>query len=275
MPWYYYRGGIRKGPIEDPTFRQMAATGELEPTDFVWSPGMKEWARAETVPGLLAPPPPPPQGQPTPEYDFLEVQSVRAIQANRPVPEVAKPRQPQVLPAPQTRRGVTARPRGNSAFAVVSPPGTAKKSPIGWYVEALKKYAVFSGRARRREFFSFSLVNGALGWGLGFAAGKVNSLRFVLWFWALATVLPAFAVSVRRVHDVGKPGWFFFVPLGVALLPLALFRVISKDLAVSLLLPLWMVLWIGVSLYYFWLFFGDSKPGANQFGPNPKGINAA
>jgi len=99
MPWYYYRGGIRKGPIEDPAFRQMAAAGELEPTDFVWSPGMKEWARAETVPGLLVPPPPPPESQPTAAELFLEGHSPRAIQTTKVVPGVAKLRQPQGSPA--------------------------------------------------------------------------------------------------------------------------------------------------------------------------------
>jgi len=57
MPWYYYKNGRRAGPIDDAVFRRMAADGQLEPTDFVWSPGMKEWAQAATVPGLLQPPP--------------------------------------------------------------------------------------------------------------------------------------------------------------------------------------------------------------------------
>jgi len=57
MPWYYYKNGRRAGPIDDAVFRRMAADGQLEPTDFVWSPGMKEWAQAATIPGLLQPPP--------------------------------------------------------------------------------------------------------------------------------------------------------------------------------------------------------------------------
>jgi uncharacterized membrane protein YhaH (DUF805 family) len=274
MPWYYYRGGIRKGPIDDPAFRQMAAAGELEPTDVVWSPGMKEWVQAATVPGLLAPPPLPPQGHPTPEDVFLEGQSARAIQATKPVPEVAKPRQPQALPVPQTRPGVTARPRGNSAFAVASPHGTEKKSPIGWYVEALKKYAVFSGRARRREFWWFFLINAAVDWLFGLLAGVTRGFFLLLGVWTLAVLLPGIAVSSRRLHDVGKSGWLQFLPLGVILSVVPLFRVFGKDVGNSLM-PLWVVLCLAVCMYYFWLVTADSKPGANQYGPNPKGINAA
>ena len=63
MPWYYYKRGRREGPIDDSAIRRMAALGELEPTDLVWCPGMKDWAQAATVPGLLQPPPVPLQGQ--------------------------------------------------------------------------------------------------------------------------------------------------------------------------------------------------------------------
>ena len=72
MPWYYYKRGRREGPIDDSAIRRMAALGELEPTDLVWCPGMKDWAQAATVPGLLQPPPVPLQGQPDDEQVFPE-----------------------------------------------------------------------------------------------------------------------------------------------------------------------------------------------------------
>jgi hypothetical protein len=76
MPWYCYKRGRREGPIDDAVIRRWAALGELEPTDLVWSPGMKEWAQAGTVPGLLQPPPITPQSQAEKEGPFLESNSV-------------------------------------------------------------------------------------------------------------------------------------------------------------------------------------------------------
>ena len=54
MSWYYHKRDRREGPIDDSAIRRMAALSELEPTDLVWCPGMKDWAQAATVPGLLA-----------------------------------------------------------------------------------------------------------------------------------------------------------------------------------------------------------------------------
>ena len=288
MPWYYYRGGTRKGPIDDPAFRQMAATGELEPTDLVWSPGMKEWVRAETVSGLLAPPPPPPQRPPTPAELFLQDHSARAIQATNPVTEVIRPSQPQTLPSAQTEPGVTARPIGGSTFAESSLSATAKKSAIGWYAEVLNKYADFKGRARRREFWWFQFVNLLIGFGvqLFFAIlvqAKVDERisGFVLLAFGLCIIfflLPSWAVTVRRMHDVGKPGWYAIVPLGVILLPLPLYlllhRVFGKDIGLSQIL-LWTILFWAVVGYDLVLLVRNSQPGENRYGPNPKGINPA
>lgn len=78
MPWYYYKRGGREGPIDDSAMRRMAALGELEPTDFVWAPGMKEWTQAATVAGLLQPPPIPLQ---TKEEDGQRVLSSSPVVA--------------------------------------------------------------------------------------------------------------------------------------------------------------------------------------------------
>lgn len=123
---------------------------------------------------------------------------------------------------------------------------------MNWYLDALKQYAVFTGRARRKEYWFFvlfniiifivlSLVDQALGL-RGFVAtlGLLSSL-----YW-LAVIIPTIAVAVRRLHDIGRTGWWLL---------LAFIPVIGS-----------------VVLLVFALL--DSQPGANQYGPNPKGVEA-
>jgi len=86
MPWYYYRSGRREGPIDDAVFRRMAADGQLEPTDFVWSPGMKEWAEATTIPALLQPPPLPDQGHAEEEKSVIGKSPVVPVPSPPPLP---------------------------------------------------------------------------------------------------------------------------------------------------------------------------------------------
>ena len=121
---------------------------------------------------------------------------------------------------------------------------------MNWYLEALKKYAVFSGRARRKEYWYFVLfhliiiiVLGAIddatqsfispGMGIGLLSG----------IYTLAVLIPGIAVLVRRLHDTGRSGWWIlihFIPL-IGAIVLLVFAI------------------------------QDSKPGKNQHGANPKG----
>lgn len=77
---------------------------------------------------------------------------------------------------------------------------------MNWYLTVLKKYAVFSGRARRKEYWMFFLFNTIIF--LILAPIYDNHFGFVLFFlYSLAVLIPGLAVSVRRLHDVGKSGW--------------------------------------------------------------------
>jgi uncharacterized membrane protein YhaH (DUF805 family) len=124
---------------------------------------------------------------------------------------------------------------------------------LSWYLEALKKYAVFSGRSRRMEYWYFVLFNiivcivlevidgllfGTLDSGMG--VGLLSGL------YALAVLIPSLAVTVRRLHDIDRSGWWILI----ALVPLI----------------------GGIVLLVFALL--DSTPGTNQYGPNPKGATA-
>ena len=119
---------------------------------------------------------------------------------------------------------------------------------MNWYLTVLKKYAVFSGRARRKEYWMFVLFNliftivaVLLDNLLGTAIEDVGyGLFYILYM--LAVIIPSLAVMVRRLHDTGKSGWWFFISL------------------VPLIGSIWLLV----------LMVTDSQPGENQYGPNPK-----
>lgn len=84
---------------------------------------------------------------------------------------------------------------------------------MDWYLMALKKYAEFQGRAQRKEYWMFTLFNflamvllGIVGALLG--GGGEGGLGDVLQgLYGIAVLVPGIAVTVRRLHDIGKSGW--------------------------------------------------------------------
>lgn len=108
---------------------------------------------------------------------------------------------------------------------------------MNWYLEVLKKYAVFEGRARRKEYWFFFLFNITISIVLELVG--IMALQLV---YGLGVLIPSIAVSVRRLHDIGKSGWLLLI----GLIPLIGFIVLIV-FAVK-----------------------DSQPGDNEYGPNPK-----
>jgi uncharacterized membrane protein YhaH (DUF805 family) len=109
-----------------------------------------------------------------------------------------------------------------------------------WFVEAFRKYAVFSGRARRMEYWMFHFFNWIVWLFLlvvVFPAGEeLNDFIVALFvLYAFAIILPSLAVAVRRMHDTDHSGWWILVP---------------------------------VANFVFALIEGT--PGPNRFGPDPK-----
>ena len=116
-----------------------------------------------------------------------------------------------------------------------------------WYLAVLKKYAVFSGRAQRMEYWLFNLFNLIILNALAFIEGFVrtipeteNSVLATLYF--LVILLPNLAVTVRRLHDTGRSGWWVLISA----------------------LPI-----IGAIVLLVFLLM-DSQPGENEYGPFPK-----
>jgi uncharacterized membrane protein YhaH (DUF805 family) len=93
---------------------------------------------------------------------------------------------------------------------------------MNWYFEVLRKYAEFGGRARRQEYWTYMPLTLLIGvvlaaadevTGLNEATGGLGPLRAL---YALAVLIPGLAVSVRRLHDIGRSGWWLlmaFLPL--------------------------------------------------------------
>lgn len=91
-------------------------------------------------------------------------------------------------------------------------------SPFQYYLSVLQKYAVFQGRARRKEYWYFILFNILINIGLSIVDSLIfqkSLVEYGLFYslYVLGVFIPTLAVSVRRLHDVGKSGWFLFINL--------------------------------------------------------------
>lgn len=123
---------------------------------------------------------------------------------------------------------------------------------MNWYLAVLKKYAVFSGRARRKEYWMFVLLN-MIFCIIAIALDKILGIEFdclyypygpIYTIYVLAVFIPGLAVAIRRLHDVGKSGWMYLICL----------------------IPIIGTIWILV------LLIKDSDQGENKYGANPKEI---
>lgn len=83
---------------------------------------------------------------------------------------------------------------------------------MNYYFKVLQNYATFSGRARRKEYWMFVLFNIIVSFVFGFVCGLIGIPELAN-LYTLAVLLPSIAVGVRRMHDVGKSGWFLLIPI--------------------------------------------------------------
>ncbi|MDX2530711.1 DUF805 domain-containing protein [Streptomyces europaeiscabiei] len=81
---------------------------------------------------------------------------------------------------------------------------------MNWFVEVLRKYVVFSGRARRQEYWMFTLIASLIYLGL-VVLGLVMDTEVPELVFVAAVFLPSLAVSVRRLHDIGRSGWWVLI----------------------------------------------------------------
>ncbi|WP_019674051.1 DUF805 domain-containing protein [Psychrobacter lutiphocae] len=122
---------------------------------------------------------------------------------------------------------------------------------MNWFLDTIKnRYAQFDGRARRKEYWLFNLfywlILLAIWIIFGFGSSeKVMNIGFsIALIFMLGLIVPMWAVTIRRLHDIGKSGWWILIG--------------SVPYIGSFILLIFCCL--------------DSEPGANKYGPNPKGI---
>ncbi|MFM5954501.1 MAG: DUF805 domain-containing protein [Novosphingobium sp.] len=147
---------------------------------------------------------------------------------------------------------------------------------LEWMIMPLKRYAEFSGRSRRMEYWCFALLNiviFAVLLGVRFASGGLeefvtasqggnplaiygvmfSGVGMLLAVWWLATLIPNIAVNVRRLHDRDMSGWWYLGFFIANFIPLVN---------------------IVAGLGYLVLMFLEGTKGPNRFGPDPKNPNA-
>ncbi|ODG93144.1 MULTISPECIES: DUF805 domain-containing protein [Bacillaceae] len=111
-----------------------------------------------------------------------------------------------------------------------------------WYLKVLKNYVVFSGRARRTEYWMFFLFNAIITIILSILQSIADIDNILTGIYGLLTILPSLAVGARRLHDSGRSGWWLLIGI---------------------------IPFIGtiILIVFFCL---DSEEGDNRFGANPK-----
>ena len=83
---------------------------------------------------------------------------------------------------------------------------------MNYYLKVLKNYTLFTGRARRSEYWYFTLFSTIVSVALSFTEQALET-PYLNAFYSFAVMLPSVAVGVRRMHDVGKSGWFLLIPI--------------------------------------------------------------
>jgi len=81
-----------------------------------------------------------------------------------------------------------------------------------WYLKVLQNYANFNGRARRKEYWMFFLFNILISIILNLIDANAGN-EVLGTVYSLAMLVPGIAVAVRRMHDVGKSGWYVLIPI--------------------------------------------------------------
>ena len=114
---------------------------------------------------------------------------------------------------------------------------------MDWFIDVVKnKYAVFSGRARRKEYWMFVLFYFLIAIAIGIIDKVIGGQGVLGVLFGLAMLLPGLGVTVRRLHDTGRTGWWVLIVLFPLIGPIALLVLMALE----------------------------GHPGSNEYGENPK-----
>jgi uncharacterized membrane protein YhaH (DUF805 family) len=117
---------------------------------------------------------------------------------------------------------------------------------VQWYLKVLRQYVDFSGRARRTEYWMFQLFN-IVAIIVLLLIDQVLGTGFLSTIYVLAVFLPSLAVAARRLHDIGRSGWWQLIGI------------------IPIIGAIVMIVWCAT----------DGQPQPNQWGPNPKAVQAS
>jgi len=178
--WFYVHDGRQQGPIQKTKLVAMFSSGELQSNTLVWTEEFSEWIPAHNIENF-----------------------VPAAMSPPPIP---------VEHTTQGKSTAENLPSNQSKNEHNSPSG------FGWYIAVLKKYAVFSGRAQRKEYWMFVLFNTIIVFVLGFIEGFMGIApevddNIIPTIYQFAVFIPLIAVGVRRMQDTDHNGWWLFFPI--------------------------------------------------------------
>ena len=161
-----------------------------------------------------------------------------------------------------------------------------------WMLMPLRRYAEFSGRSRRMEYWMwavfqflisivFQILIFAVGGGAmmatggdptaALAAGGAIMVIFGLAILiSLAFIIPSIAVSVRRLHDTNRSGWWLLAPLGGYVLVF-----LGAGMESGAITMIGMLITVGLAITLLVFYFLDGTPGPNRYGEDPKGRGTA
>ena len=123
------------------------------------------------------------------------------------------------------------------------PQNQKEDTTMEWYLKVVKdNYANAKGRARRKEYWMFVLFNFIFAVAAFIIDNILGSFPLIYMLYCLAIIVPGIAVSIRRLHDIGKSGWWFLI----CLIPIA------------------------GGIWFLVLVCTDGTPGENSYGPSPK-----
>lgn len=167
----------------------------------------------------------------------------------------------------------------------------SQMSPVDWAKRPIEKYADFTGRAPRAEYWWFvlavmiayvvvSIIESILGINR-MIAGVYGPLTVLLW---LATLVPSIAVAVRRLHDTNRVGWWILLPIvpyclafilgGSAMMGgIASGNAMEMGAGMGVAGIFLLIGFVGAIVLLIFMVL-PSNPGDNRYGPNPYGEGA-
>lgn len=176
--WHYTKNDDEFGPINLSELMQLFLNGDLEANEEVWREGMANWEPASQVTQLRS---------------CFQARSPQDIEINA-----------------VSTNGSSSRSQRRSR----SNPKKNEDNPFYWYGAVWKQFVNFNGRARRKEYWYFTLCNLIVMILLNVVSFLIGDYNGVLGnLYTLAILLPGLGVLARRLHDTGRSGWWILIGL--------------------------------------------------------------